>query len=152
MSGFIQLDSSEADEPPPSVQWQSWPMRDSLPAAAMVVGGLVAAGAGVVWITAETHLALLAVGVMAIALWRFFLPASFELNTDGVSQWLFGRRRRIPWREIRRYEVCSSGVLLLPRADRCPIDAYRGLYLPWGKHRSEVLAQVHYYLDRPSGA
>lgn len=152
MSGFIQLDSSEADEPPPSVQWQSWPMRDSLPAGAMVVGGLMAAGASVGLLTAEVHLALLAVGVIAIALWRFFIPASFELNTDGVSQWLFGRRRRIPWKEIRRYEVCSSGVLLLPRADRCPIDSYRGLYLPWGQHRGEVLAQVRYHLGPPSGA
>ena len=152
MSGFTQLDSTEREEPPPSVQWRSWPMRDSAIAAAMVLVGLAAAGAAVRWVTAETHLALLAVGVLALALWRFFLPASFELNPDGVSQWLFGRRRRIPWRQIRRYEVCSSGVLLLPHADRCPIDAFRGLYLPWGRHRSEVLAQVRYYLDRPPGA
>ena len=99
-------------------------------------------------VTAETHLALLAVAALSVALWRFFLPTSFELNAEGVSQWLFGRRRRIPWRDIRRYQVCSSGVLLLPRADACPLDAYRGLYLPWAKHRPEVLAHVHYYLDR----
>jgi hypothetical protein len=101
-------------------------------------------------VTGRLHLALLAVAALGIALWRFFLPTTFELNSEGVSQWRFGRRRRIPWREIRRYDVYSSGVLLLPVADACPLDACGGLFLPWGKHRPEVLAHVHYYLDRPA--
>ena len=144
-------DGSEATGPPPSVQWRSWPLRDSVLAATIVLAALAGAGVGVWSLTGKTHLALLAVAVLAIALWRFFLPVSFELNSEGVSQFVFGRRRRVPWRGIRRYEVCSSGVLLLPHADPCPLDACRGLYLPWGKNRQEVLAQVRYYLERPLG-
>jgi hypothetical protein len=68
-----------------------------------------------------------------------------------VNRWVFGRYRRIPWQEIRSYRVYSNGVLLLPTADPCPMDAFRGLYVPWGRHQGEVLAQVHYYLDRASG-
>jgi len=151
MSGSEQFDFPDLEESPPSVQWRSWPVRERMAAASMVVGGLVAAGLLVRWITGQTHLALVAVAVLAIALARFFLPTLFELNPDGVSQWRLGRRRRIPWREIRSYEICAAGVLLLPHADPCPLDAYRGLYLPWGQHRDEVLAHLHYYLDRRSG-
>lgn len=142
-------DGPEAAGPPPSVQWRSWPLRDSVWGATGVVGSLAGAGVGVWSLTAKTHLALLAVAVLAIALWRFFLPVWFELNSEGVSQFVFGRRRRVPWKGVRHYEVCPSGVLLLPHADPCPLDACRGLYLPWGKNRQEVLAQVRYYLDRP---
>ena len=134
--------------PPPPVQWRSWPLRENIPAAVALVAGLVAAGIGVRWVTGQMHLAVLAGAVLGLAMWRFFVPTLFELNTEGVSLWLFARHRQIPWTEIRRYEVRSSGVLLLPRAEPCPVDAFRGLYLPWGKHRDEVLAQVRYYLDR----
>ena len=145
-----EFESTESRAAPPSIQWRVWPLAESLPAAVLVSAGLLGGGAAVRWVTGQTHLALVAVAVLAIALWRFFLPVWFELNSEGVSQWVFGRPRRIAWRKIRRYEVCSSGVLLLPRADARPLDVCRGLYLPWGKHRSEVLAHVHYYLDRPS--
>ena len=135
------------EEPPPSMRWWSWPLRENTLCAGLVLLGLAAAGIGIRQLTGATHLALLAVAVLAIALWRFFLPVQFELNADGVNQWLFGRCRQIPWKAICGYEVCSAGVLLLPRADRCPMDPLRGLYLPWGSRRDEVLARVRYYLD-----
>lgn len=141
--------SSWPDDPPPLVRWFSWPVRDNVFKGSVVVIGLLAGGLGVGWVTGKTHLALLALAALVIALWRFFLPVMFELNTDGVNQWIFGRHRRIPWVAIRRYEVFSTGVLLLPYSDRCPMDAFRGLYLPWGSRREEILAQIRYYLDQP---
>ena len=145
-----EFDLAESHGPPPAVQWRSWPLGESLPGAVLVAAALLGGGAAVRWVTGQTHLALVAAALLAVALWRFFLPVWYELNAEGVSQWVLGRPRRIPWRNVRRYEVCSSGVLLLPRADACPLDVCRGLYLPWGKHRQEVLAHVHYYVDRPS--
>jgi len=152
MSSSERLDFSDPPEPPPAIRWRSWPLRESLVTAAVLLVGLLAAGATIHWITAETHLALLAVGALSAALWRFFLPTWFELNPEGVNRWLLGRHRRIPWREIRRYKVCSTGVLFLPHPEARPADAFRGLYLPWGKHRHEVLAHVYYHLDQSSGA
>ncbi len=146
-----QPDCSAPQGPPPAVRWRSWPLRDGPATATAVLLGLAAAGVGVWRLTGQIHLALLAVAALALAMWRFFVPVSFELNTEGVSHWLFGRHRRVSWKEIRSFRVCSSGVLLLPRADPCPLDAFRGLYLPWGKHPDEVMAQVRYYVDRPPG-
>jgi len=134
-------------EPPVPIQWRSWPVREGVVGASLVFLGLVAAWALVRWITGQMHLALLAMAALGLSLWRFFLPVTFELNAQGVEQSLLGRRRCTAWEAIGRYEVCKSGVLLLPHRDRCPIDVFRGLYLPWGSHREEVLAHVRYHLD-----
>ena len=142
-----EYESTWADEPPPLVRWWSWPIRDSIPGAFVVLAGLSAAGTGVHAATGRLHLALFVVLALSVALWRFFIPMLFELNTDGVNQWVFGRHRRISWNEIRHYKICSKGVLLLPREEYCPMDALRGQYLPWRNRREEVLDQIHYYLD-----
>ena len=138
-----------ADEPPPLVRWWSWPLHERLLTGMVVVAGILTSGVGVWWLTGKTHLGLLAAGALAVALWRFLVPVLFELSADGVNQWVFGRHRRIPWNEIRRFEIGSTGVLLLPHEDRCPMDSFRGLYLPWGRRRREVLAQIRYYLAVP---
>jgi len=137
------------DDPPPSVRWRSWPLRDKMLTALTVVIGLIAVGLATGWVTDKAHLGLLAAAVLAVGLWRFFLPVTYELNSDGVNQRVLGRHRCIPWNRIRHYEVNSRGVLLLPFSDRCPMDAFRGLYLPWGSRRDEVLAQLRYYVGRP---
>ncbi len=147
MAEHAQYDPAWPDEPPPLVRWWSCPIRDSILGACLVPVGLAAAGMGVYAATGRVHLAIFAVLVLVLSLWRFFVPVSFELNVDGVNQWVFRRHRRISWDEIHRYEVCSKGVLLLPHTDYCPMDAFRGLYLPWRNRREEVMAQVHYYLD-----
>jgi hypothetical protein len=110
--------------------------------------GLVAVGILIHRGTGQVHLAALAVGVLSLALWRFLLPIRYELNEDGVHQRALGRRRGISWDCIRRYQVCRSGVLLLPFHENCLLDALRGLYLPWGPHRDEVLARIRYYVDK----
>lgn len=105
---------------------------------------------GVAGLTGRIYLAVMAGAALAISLWRFFAPVTFELNADGVCQWALGRNWQIPWRAVHRYEVFADGVLLLPLADRCAIDALRGLYVPCNGHRDEVLANLTYYLTRPS--
>jgi hypothetical protein len=147
-SGSKRREMLWSDDAPPTLSWRVWPARERPAGTAIVLGALVFVGLGVHWVTSQTHLAALAAAVLAAALWRFFLPAAFELNPEGVDQLLFGRQRRIRWSAIRRYEICSAGVLLLPFADRSLVDTFRGLYLPWGSHRDEVLFQVRYYLDR----
>ena len=132
--------------PPPSLRWRSWPLRDEPLRASLVVLGLVAAGAILITCGVAAHMALLAVLALAITLWRIFVPVAFELNADGVNQTLLGQRRQLPWSAVRRYEVNAAGVLLLPHADRCSMDFFRGLYLPWNRHREELLTQIRYHL------
>jgi hypothetical protein len=140
-----------ANGPPPSFHWASWPAKQHGLAATMLVIGIVAVGFLVRWTTGEVHLAAIAVVALSVALWRFFLPVRYELNDDGVQQSVLGRHRSVPWDAVHRYEICRTGVLLLPFPDYCQMDVLRGLYLPWGGHRDEILNRIHYYLDRESG-
>jgi hypothetical protein len=148
-SGSKRREALWTDNPPPTLSWRCWPLGEQAVGTAIVLVCLAAVGVGVHWLTSQIHLAVLAVAVLALAMWRYFLPIHFELTPEGVNQWLFGGHRRIPWTAIHRYEIRSSGVLLLPFADRSAMDAFRGLYLPWGDRREEVLFQVRFYLDRP---
>lgn len=144
--------SAWADEPPPLVRWRRWPVRDNFLIGALAIVGLAAAGIFVHWQTDRLHLAIGAVLVLAVASWRFFLPVTFELNAEGVHQWVLGRHRRIPWSEIRQHQILSSGVLLLPHEHGSPIEVMQGLFLPWGLRRDEILAQIRYYLDPTAGS
>jgi hypothetical protein len=143
--------STWTDEPPPLVRWRSWPLRDNYLIGTMGIVGLVGVGILVHWQTDRLHLAIGAALVLAVAAWRFFVPVTFELNAEGVHQWVWGRHRRIPWSEIRRHRIFSSGVLLLPHEQGPPVDVMHGLFLPWGLRRDEILAQLRYYLDPPAG-
>ncbi len=116
-------------------------------AAVAVLGALVVAGFVVYGVTGRIHLALFASIVLTASMWRYFVPVTYELNTDGIHQWTPGRHRRIPWNEIRRYDADPAGVMLLPYPEACPIDAFRGLYLSWGDRGEEVMDQVRYYLE-----
>ena len=134
------------------LRWQSWPLRDDPIRALLVTAGLGAVGLLVRWITGEWHLAALAAAAMAAGGWRFFVPVVFELSGEGVDQWVFGRRRHIPWTAVRCHEAGPDGVLLLPTRERSPLAFLRGLHVPFGAHRDEVLAIVRHYLGPPNDA
>ena len=139
-------------QPPPSIRWQSWPVRDEPVRSAVIGGGLLIAVVTVYWLTGRIYLAAAALAALMISLWRFFLPAVHELSDAGVDRWLFGRQRRIPWQAVGGYEICSAGVLLLPHKDRSAMAALGSRYLPFSIHRDEILANVHYYLDPPEAS
>jgi hypothetical protein len=105
---------------------------------------LLAALAG--WIMASALWAVLVCGLLALAAWRYFVPVYFEIGPQGIFQEVLGRRQRISWRSIGHVEVGRDGLLLAPRDVCCA--AFRGLYLPWGRHRAEVLTLVDYHLQQ----
>ena len=84
--------------------------------------------------------------LVLLTLWRNLIPLRFELNPQGITQVVLGRRTRIPWTSILNYQVYSSGVMLLPDAVVVPLSPLRGLYLPWGLQKERVLANIEYYL------
>lgn len=131
---------------PPPLRWRSWPMEEGGPPAWLLTGLLLGLTALVGWVMASAAWALVACGVLALAAWRYFVPLNYEINAQGIFQEMFGMRRRITWRSIGRIQLCRDGVLLAPADVCCP--ALRGLYLPWGRHRAEVLAIVSYFLQQ----
>jgi hypothetical protein len=131
---------------PPPIHWRSWPLEEGGLSAWLLSGiaalVIVAAGFG----TGSAQWALVACGALAVAAWRFFVPTHFELSAQGISQEVLGRQRRIAWRAFETSEICREGVFLRPARGVLPFT--RGLYVPWGAHRAEVLAFVDYYLGQ----
>jgi hypothetical protein len=131
---------------PEEVTLRDWPLVDR------PVGSLAAIGlaAGLSWLAGwAADSALLGCGlgaVLALTLWKTWLPARYELGGSGITQSVLGWRRRIPWLAIRRYEVRPRGVLLLPDAAVTPLSPLRGLYLHCGAQLSPVLAHLEYYV------
>ncbi len=127
--------------PPRDGGWACWLLPPAVVAVCLVVGR-----------STDWGLAALVGAAQALALWRWFLPAAFELNELGVHQRIIGRRRRIPWSAIADYRILRRGVLLLPDAQQRPLDALRGLYLPWRKSRFEMLGLLEKHLHTRAAA
>jgi hypothetical protein len=131
---------------PPPVRWRSWPLAERRSHAAGLAAVLFLVAVIVYWQTGSTGWSIAATALMALAMRRSLIPVQFELNANGLMERSLGRNRRIPWTSIRRYELLSDGVVILPVTHPVPLDSLRSRYVPWGGHREEVLAQFRYYL------
>ncbi|HVX14245.1 MAG TPA: hypothetical protein VHC22_23870 [Pirellulales bacterium] len=131
---------------PPPLRWRSWPLEEGGSSAWLLAAALLAIAGLVGWVMSSPVWALVACSVFALSVWRYFVPVYFEINHQGIFQEVFSRRQRIAWRSIGSVEVCRSGLLLAP--GDVYFAAARGLYLPWGSHRAEVLALVGYHLQQ----
>jgi hypothetical protein len=131
----------------PNVVWVSWPLLDSAPYSALAVMALSIAGLLAGATTGRFVWAIAVPLVLAACSWRFFVPVRYELDESGVTQQVFGWVQRAAWVDVRRFDVCAHGVMLFSHAETIPLDAFRGLYLPWCDRRDEVLSAVQFYLE-----
>jgi len=125
----------------PEMRWRVWPLVDGRPwslavAVAPIVAGILVA------VTFGATLGLIALAVLVLTMWQFYLPATYEANWRGIMIEGFGRPRIVPWQTIGAIEVRSQGIVLHGSADVVPLDAFRSLFIPWGAHRKELLAVV----------
>ena len=130
---------------PIPVAWRSWPIVDSLADFFLLTIG-IGATVGVAYRFAGPLTAIAAAVVLLIVTWRYFVPTMYELSALGVSENCVGRRRRIPWISIDRYVLGRRGAYLSSAG--APLELLRGLYLPWGSHREQVVTTLRYYLPR----
>lgn len=93
--------------------------------------------------------ALGALALLLVVVFRMFVPVRYEIDADGIGYRMLGRRHRIPWEEIRVYRIRHRGILLLPRQDRYPLEAFRGYFLPVPPAlMTEVLYRFRVFVDR----
>ena len=82
----------------------------------------------------------------ATAAWRLWIPVRFEFNAKGITETVFGRRRRIPWTDFARYEVRRGGVLLLADSEPSVLAPFRGLFVRWRDQRDKLLETLDFFL------
>jgi hypothetical protein len=136
--------------PPRPVTWRIWPLVDGGPKAwiwLLVIGGL---GWLTAWWMANNAWGLAVGVVLALSVWRLFVPTALELNADGVEQRTAGRWQRSPWRRFIRWESYPDGIYLFEPAQRAASDLFDGVYLALPSSRKRLrekaLAAVEYHL------
>lgn len=131
---------------PEEVTLAVWPLRQR-PGSSLVAVAIAAAVSWLVGWSWQPWAGGAAAAILAVTLWRVWLPVTYEIGISGVTQIVLGRRRRIPWLAVRNYVVHADGVLLVPDAEVRPVSPLRGLFLPWLDQREKVLANVEYYVN-----
>ncbi len=118
-----------------------------LVAAAVVLGVLIAKGTG------DSILGLAAPLFIVASLSSFLFPTAYRLTDESVEVRSLGVWRARPWGEMRRMVVDDAGVFLSPFEKRNWLEAYRGLRLPFGGNRDQVVAYVEARLQpAPDGS
>lgn len=138
--------------PPAELHFSAWPLRDEgvAPWLLLTVSAALAIAGG--YISRSLPLGLMCLAALWISLWRVWLPVRYDLGPRGVVETVLGRRHRIGWTQVARYEIRRRGVLLLATHESTPLRTLQALYVPWGRRQTEVLEIVRFYLDRSSSA
>ena len=131
---------------PEPLRWRSWPLvRGGWRGVGFILLPALVAGVTLAS-TARPDLAGLAAALVIGASWRFFVPITFEIGPAGVVQQVFGLRRRLAWRSLRRVEAGEQGVFLAQ--EDVPLATLRGVFVPWDGRRQEITEQLKHYLER----
>jgi hypothetical protein len=134
--------------PPEDVRLTNWPLRYEPISAWSTIAATLLVAAIVGNLSQSVLMGFISLAVLNVALWRLWVPVSFELGRKGVVQTVLGRARRISWSMIAGYDIRRHGVLLLADADSSPLAAARGLFIRWGTQRDALLKIVEYYLGQ----
>jgi len=131
----------------PILTWKVHILRESpgkmLLIAPVVFGGLLA--------SCVVFQSLLFVGIGLLlfmsALAEFLFPISFEINRHGASARTLLGRTYIEWDRVKKYYLDDRGIKLSPLGRPSRLEAYRGVYLRFGRNRDEVIEAVRRMRD-----
>jgi len=133
----------------PVIQYRIWSLWERKLSSLVILFLTVALTLAIYRLTDKTHLAVAACALLLGSVWRLFIPMQFELSSDGITQWVFGYRRTIHWREVRSYVIQKEGILILPHRTRYPLDAIRGIFIAIPQeYRIAVQRRFLFFLER----
>jgi hypothetical protein len=142
---LTQQGESESS-PSVTIRWRSWPLADDLHRSWILPVGILCVGAMVAWLGGGWLVGIVAVGTLAVAMWQYLLPVTYEICSLGVRRYALGRMRLVPWSAIRAYQLRSTGVVFFRRADPTALDLLSGLFVPYPGDEDEVVVAVRLYL------
>jgi hypothetical protein len=129
-----------------TIRWRSWPLADDWRRSWILPAGTLGVGATVAWLGDGWLVGLVAVAALALVLWQFLLPVTYEICSLGVRRYALGRMRLVPWIAIRAYQLRSSGVVFFQRSDPTAVDLMSCLYVPYPSNEDEVVVALRSHL------
>ena len=97
---------------PPDLRLVNWPLRDAKLASVLTVVLVTIASVVAVQLSDSVAMGVLTCLALAAALWRMWVPVTFELSASGIVETIGRRRTRTSWSLIQRCEIRGSGVVL----------------------------------------
>jgi len=91
---------------------------------------------------------VLAIALLCIAVcWKLVLPMRIELGPRGILRSTLFGAKRIPWREVARYEVHPYGVVIFLSDESSLLAGIDSIDISGASKRSEVESVVKYYME-----
>src|SRR6476646_3049426 len=132
----------EAESPSATIRWRSWPLADDWRWSWLLPVGILCVGAVAAWLGGGWPIGTVAVGTLAVALWQYLLPVTYEICSLGVRRYALGRMRLVPWSAIRAYQLRPTGVVFYQRSDPTAVDLLNSLFVPYPSDEDEVVVAV----------
>src|SRR4051794_36769151 len=137
----------EAESTPSvTIRWRSWPLADDWRRSWVLPVGILGVGGVVAWLGNGWLEGLVAIGTLALAMWQFLLPVTYEICSLGLRRYALRRMRLVPWTAIRAYQLRSTGVVFFQRSDPTAVDLLSCLFVPYPSDEDEVVVAVRLYL------
>ncbi|HMI30486.1 MAG TPA: hypothetical protein VK527_02015 [Candidatus Limnocylindrales bacterium] len=127
---------------PQALEWSVWPARRKPWAAAVLLASLAVLGALVAQGTGDRVLGVAAPLFILASVGSFIAKTEYRLTPESVEVRTLGVARVRPWGEMRRATVDRQGIFLSPFEKRSWLEAYRGVRLPFGGNRDQIVAFV----------
>ena len=92
------------------------------------------------------------IGLLGCSLLRFFFPAAYKLTPIGIETTFLGWKHSHRWKDFHRFSFDAHGAFLSPFQKSHPLDSFRGIHLPFGAHREQVIEYIEdIFKSRPVG-
>jgi len=129
-----------------SVRWRNWPLVDGMAWSWAVLLGILIAGGFAFWYGSPL-VAVAVVAALAVVLWQFLLPVTYEVTPLGLRRYALGRIRLVPWQAVRAYQLRPTGVVFFQNANPTRADQLISLFVPYPDDEDEMLVAVRLYLS-----
>jgi hypothetical protein len=135
-------------EPSPSatIRWRDWPLANDWRKSWLLPAGIICVGALLAWLGGGWLIGLIAVAALALAVWQYLLPVTYEISSPGIRRYALGRMRLVPWTAIRAYQLRPTGVVFFQRSDPTAVDLLSSLFVPYPSDEDEIVVAIRLYL------
>jgi len=123
-----------ADESSETLTWRVHPARQQPGRTALAVATIVVITAFAAPIMGHPAWSVLIIGVLVLALNRFFLPSRFTIDETGITASYPMTRQRYRWEQIKRFGHDEDGAFVSHRPRKSVLDGYTGMHLIFNTH------------------
>jgi hypothetical protein len=132
--------------PPSDLRLVIWPPAVAPVRTLLLLAGTCALAAICGWLSQSPAMGLLTWLVLMIAMWRAWLPVTYQLGRNGVDLSVLSRNRHYDWWQFSDFETNEQTIVL--KSKRADYRAPDGgdLCIHWANRRDEVVAAVGFYV------